>query len=94
VFALLSWFETPGLAALEAALAGAAVVVTSLGCTREYFGEFADYAPPDRVRQISAALERAWSRGPQEDLRARIKGRYLWPHVARQTAEAYDTVAR
>src|SRR5262249_26969183 len=34
VFALPSWFETPGLAALEAALAGAAVVLTPFGCTR------------------------------------------------------------
>jgi glycosyltransferase involved in cell wall biosynthesis len=94
VFALPRWFETPGLAALEAALAGAAVVVTPLGCTREYFGESVEYARPDRMREICAALERAWSRGPREDLRTTIKGRYLWPQVARQTAEAYETVAR
>ncbi len=94
VFALPSWFETPGLAALEAALAGAAVVVTPLGCTREYFGDSVEYAPPDRPHAIAAALDRAWSRGPREDLRRRIRDRYLWPHVARRTAEAYDTVAR
>ena len=42
VFALPSWFETPGLAALEAALAGCSVVVTPYGSTREYFGDLVE----------------------------------------------------
>ena len=37
VFVLPGWFETPGLAALEAALAGAKVVATKGGSTKEYF---------------------------------------------------------
>ena len=45
VFALPSWFETPGLAALEAALASTAVVVTPLGSTREYFGDLSGNMP-------------------------------------------------
>src|SRR4051795_3125182 len=61
VFALPSWFETPGLAALEAALAGCAVVVTPFGCTREYFGDWVLYARPDRPRAIARALVRAWA---------------------------------
>src|SRR5207245_1548094 len=56
VFALPSWFETPGLAALEAALAGAAVVVTPFGCTREYFGNRVEYARPDRASEIHTAI--------------------------------------
>jgi glycosyltransferase involved in cell wall biosynthesis len=93
VFALPSWFETPGLAALEAALAGTAVVVTPHGCTREYFGGLAEYARPDQVGEIAAAIERGWHEGPRDDLRARIKDRYLWADVARRTAEAYDQIA-
>jgi glycosyltransferase involved in cell wall biosynthesis len=94
VFALPSWFETPGLSALEAALAGSSVVITPLGCTREYFGDRVEYARPDRIAAISDALERAWAAGPRPGLGASIKGRFLWTNVARQTAEAYDRVAR
>ena len=94
VFALPSWFETPGLAALEAALAGAAVAITPLGCTREYFDDLAQYARPDRSGEIAAAIGRAWDEGPRGGLGARIKERFLWTHVARRTAEAYDHVAR
>ena len=94
VFALPSWFETPGLAALEAALAGTAVVITPLGCTREYFGEGVEYARPDRIGEIAEALGRAWDNGPHPGLSDRIKGHFLWTNVARRTAEAYDHVTR
>jgi glycosyltransferase involved in cell wall biosynthesis len=93
VFALPSWFETPGLAALEAALAGTAVVITPLGCTREYFGDAAIYARPDRPDQIGRGIVRAWEGGPAPGLAARIGARCLWPEVARRTAEAYDQLA-
>jgi glycosyltransferase involved in cell wall biosynthesis len=93
VFALPSWFETPGLAALEAALAGVAVVITPLGCTREYFGDAAVYARPDRPSEIGRGIERAWRQGPDPDLAARIGARCLWPEVARRTAEVYDQLA-
>lgn len=94
VFALPSWFETPGLAALEAALAGAAVVLTPFGCTREYFGDRVEYARPDRRDEIASALLRAWDVGPRPGLREHVRSRFLWTDVARQTAEAYDHVAR
>ena len=75
VLALPSWFETPGLAALEAALAGCAVVVTPFGCTREYFGDRVEYARPDRPAEIGRAILRAWRDGPA-----------LWPCGARRLA--------
>jgi glycosyltransferase involved in cell wall biosynthesis len=93
VFALPSWFETPGLAALEAALAGTPVVITPLGCTREYFGAAAHYARPDRPGDIGRAIDRAWRHGHDPGLAARIGARCLWPEVARRTAEAYDQLA-
>ena len=66
VFALPSWFETPGLAALEAALAGARWSITPFGCTREYFGDHAVSTPaPNRDR--GDRLRR--SRGPGERAR-------------------------
>jgi glycosyltransferase involved in cell wall biosynthesis len=93
VFALPSWFETPGLAALEAALAGTGVVVTPLGSTREYFGNRVLYARPNRVHEIARAIERCWSIGPDPRLADFIASNYLWHHVARKTAEVYDRVA-
>lgn len=93
VFALCSWFETPGLAALEAALAGAAVVITPRGSTRSYFGDRAIYARPGRDDEIGAALSRAWREGPRPGLAAHVASNYLWDRVAKLTAEVYDRVA-
>ena len=94
VFALPSWFETPGLAALEAALAGAAVVVTPYGCTREYFGDRVEYARPDRTGELARALDASLGRRARPAARARTSAqRFLWSDVARRTAEVYDQVA-
>jgi glycosyltransferase involved in cell wall biosynthesis len=93
VFALPSWFETPGLSALEAALAGAAVVITPFGCTREYFGDRVKYARPDRPRALRRAIERAWMAGADPHLALEVAVHYLWSNVARRTAEVYDEIA-
>jgi glycosyltransferase involved in cell wall biosynthesis len=94
IFTLVSWFETPGLAALEAAAAGAAIVITPYGSTREYFGELAHYARPGRRKEIQLAIVSAWARGPQPDLSRRVRNRYLWAHVAQRTAEVYHALHR
>ena len=91
---LPSWFETPGLAALEAALAGTAVVLTPNGCTREYFGDRVEYARPNRPREVAQSLDRAWNEGPSPGLKAWIGSHYPWTVVAKRTAEAYDHVMR
>jgi glycosyltransferase involved in cell wall biosynthesis len=94
VFALPSWFETPGLAALEAALAGAPVVITPFGSTREHFGDHVEYARPYRLSEIAAAVARCWSRGADPALARLVASNYLWDEVAKRTAEVYDQVAR
>ncbi len=94
VFALPSWFETPGLAALEAALAGCAVVITPYGSTREYFGGLVAYARPDRPTRSAGAVRTCWDHGPDPRLAPRVATHYLWPNVAQITAEVYDQVAR
>jgi len=93
VLALPSWFETPGLAALEGALAGLPVVVTPFGSTREYFGDLAVYARPGRARELVRALRVAWSAGPDPALARRVAADFLWSGVARRTAEVYDRLA-
>lgn len=94
VLALPSWFETPGLVALEAALAGTAVVITPHGCTREYFGDRVGYARPDRPGEIALAVSEAWRDGPGAGLAEHVAAHYPWSEVARRTAEAYDHVTR
>ena len=94
VLALPSWFETPGLVALEAALAGSSVLITPLGSTKEYFGEHVLYARPDRLSEIRNALARSWREGPDPRLAGFVASHYLWPRIAQRTAEVYDEVAR
>ena len=94
VLALPSWFETPGLVALEAALAGTAIVITPHGCTREYFGDRVEYARPNARIEIGRAIAEAWQRGADPSLAAHVQAHYLWSDVARRTAEAYEQVAR
>jgi glycosyltransferase involved in cell wall biosynthesis len=92
VFALPSWFETPGLAALEAALAGCPVVITPYGSAREYFGDLATYARPHRREEIAQALQTSWQQGRNSRLSGFVASRYLWPVVAQRTAEIYDQI--
>jgi glycosyltransferase involved in cell wall biosynthesis len=93
VVALPSWFETPGLVALEGAMAGAAVVVTPYGCAREYFGDRVLYARPDRPAEVARALAGAWQAGPDPRLAPHVFTHFLWSEVARRTARVYDHVA-
>jgi glycosyltransferase involved in cell wall biosynthesis len=95
VFALPSWFETPGLAALEAAQFETPVVITRRGSTRDYFGDTAIYCDPARPASVQAAIERAWHTPPQgrAGLAQRIKSDWTWPEVARIMEGIYDAVA-
>ncbi len=87
--ALTSWFETPGLAALEAGLSGTPLVVTDRGCTREYFGDWARYvSPSDRVairREVLAAYYEERSAGRA----SHISRHFSWQAAALATASAY-----
>jgi len=90
VFALPSLFETPGIAALEAGLAGARIVITPHGGTREYFGDKAIYVDPYSVHAIRRGLQDAFAHAPSEDLSHHIAARYLWKHVASRTRDIYN----
>jgi glycosyltransferase involved in cell wall biosynthesis len=94
VFALPSWFETPGLAALEAAALGTQVVITSRGATREYFGDFACYCDPLHPNSIKQAIVQAWDNpiSGREQLAERIRREWTWQEVARIMEGIYDAV--
>lgn len=84
-----SWYETPGLASLEAALCGCALVVTDGGCTREYFGDEALYAAPDDAGSLRAAVLAALARGASAGLRERIARECSWDAAAEATLAGY-----
>lgn len=89
VFALPSHFETPGIAALEAALAGARVVITQHGGTTDYFGTHAHYVNPASTESIANAIRAALDAPPSDALRNRVMQEFLWQRVAEKTATAY-----
>lgn len=93
VFALPSLVETPGIAALEAAAAGARVVTTPVGGGREYFGEHARYVLPSSAAGIRSAVLSAWEDDrPTDAQREHVLSRYSWAQVARRTLEGYERV--
>jgi glycosyltransferase involved in cell wall biosynthesis len=89
LFVLPSLFETPGIAALEAGLAGSRIAITKYGGTDEYFGQHAEYIEPTRITSIRNAIERALNTEKNDSLQKHIRSKYLWENVAEKTANAY-----
>jgi glycosyltransferase involved in cell wall biosynthesis len=89
VFVLPSFFETPGIAALEAGLAGANITITKYGGTQEYFGTMANYVDPGSVESVRAGILAALARPRSATLREHIRKHYLWQTIAEQTAKEY-----
>ena len=92
VFVLPSFFETPGISALEAGLAGAKIVITPHGGTREYFGEMATYVDPHSVSSIREGILQALDLPRDGRLRESIRRQFLWSEVATRTLDVYRRV--
>jgi len=92
VFALPSLFETPGIAALEAALAGAKVVITPHGGTKDYFALQAEYVDPYSVDSIRRGIQKAVTKRKDSSLRERIRKEFLWERVGEKTKAVYERV--
>jgi glycosyltransferase involved in cell wall biosynthesis len=88
-FVLPSTLETPGLAALEAAALGAAVVVTSEGSTREYFADHVHYVDHRSPADIRRGIDTALTRGPDPHLKQHVTSRLSWPEVTRALVPIY-----
>lgn len=87
--ALVSFYETPGLASLEAAISGNTIVVSDRGSPREYFGDHAFYCQPTDVESIKTALTRAFAASADPALRQRVLDRFTWQRTAEATVEGY-----
>jgi len=86
---LASDCETPGIAMIEAAYAGARPVITKFGGTDEYYGEHGEYLNPCFSKSIVDAVDRGWNRGRLEKTDAEAFSRFTWELVATKTKEAY-----
>lgn len=92
VFVLPSLYETPGIAAMEAALAGCTVAITGKGGTREVFLDEAVYIDPESPGSAIEAVRKAHEREPSEILKKRLLDGFTWQKVADKTLEAYRTL--
>jgi glycosyltransferase involved in cell wall biosynthesis len=91
VFALPSTCETPGLAALEAAAAGASIVVTRVGSGPEYFFDMAHYVDPMDPQDIARGVDDALATGPHPQLRGHVIANFTWPVVTAALPDVYRT---
>ncbi|HVA47243.1 MAG TPA: glycosyltransferase [Pirellulales bacterium] len=89
---LTSWYETPGLVALEAAMSGTPLVLPRGGCAREYFGDLAAYVSPGDVDGIRRAVLDALSAGRSPQLASLVREHFTWRTAAWATREAYEYV--
>ncbi len=92
IFVLPSLFETPGIAALEAGLAGAKIVITKYGGTKEYFQDYAEYVEPTSVDSIAEGIKKSIAKPKDKKLIELIKGNYLWEKVGKLTLDAYESI--
>lgn len=89
-FCLPSTLETPGLAALEAAASGVPLVITSIGCTVEYFGNYAQYVNPYSDTSIKDGLAKALANS--SELSRRTVNLLDWDEVAKSLINVYRDV--
>ncbi|HHY99232.1 MAG TPA: glycosyltransferase family 4 protein [Firmicutes bacterium] len=89
---LPSWYDTPGLVSLEAAMAGCNIVSTNRGTAAEYFGNLAWYCDPRDVESIREAALRAYSSERVGKLKEIILTQFTWEVAARETLKAYEMV--
>jgi glycosyltransferase involved in cell wall biosynthesis len=90
-FVLPSTLETPGLAALEAAAAGAPLVMTRVGAPPEYFGALCEYVDPADPADIARGIAAALAHGPAPALSAHVVNNYTWSHVTAALPDVYRT---
>jgi glycosyltransferase involved in cell wall biosynthesis len=94
VHAIAAWYETPGLASMEAACGGCTIVSTDRGSTKEYFGDLVHYCDPFSRASIKRALQAAMTAEPSLGLRDKIMREYTWDLAAEDTLAAYKELVR
>ncbi|OGU77763.1 MAG: hypothetical protein A2V93_10835 [Ignavibacteria bacterium RBG_16_34_14] len=91
-FVLPSLYETPGITALEAGLAGTKIVITPYGGTKDYFNDMAVYVNPYSVDSIKEGIEKTLNKPKDDKLKEHIKQNFLWNKIADETINLYNEV--
>jgi len=94
VHALPSFSECPGLASLEAGLAGANVVAVKAPTVFEHLGDEAFYCNPSSIDSIRDAVIRAYEAPLNGRLRERLLADFTWDAVAAKMLDVYEKVLR
>ncbi len=82
--------ETPGKVALEAALAGAKLVITPRGSTKEYFKDFAAYVKPNNLKEMRRLVLETYEKPKDGVLRQHVLNNYTWEIVIEQRIKGYQ----
>jgi glycosyltransferase involved in cell wall biosynthesis len=91
VLAMPSWHETTGKSALEAALAGKNIVMTTYApAAKEYLGDFAFYVDPRDTEGMRQTVLRAYEAPPNELLKRRVEENFLWEKVVEVRERGYE----
>lgn len=91
-FAMPSLVETPSIASLEAGAAGAKILTTELGSTKEYFTDQAVYVNPYDVSNMMKAIEMVLAMPKDQALVKRIHALYRWDTVVQKLVDTYSSV--
>lgn len=89
VSVLPSWFETPGLVSLEAAVMGCNIVVSDKGTTKDYFKEFAYYCNVMDSASIRKQIDNAYNATFDPRLCEMIFNEYTWDKAGEATLKGY-----
>ncbi len=92
VLALPSYFETPGLAALEGGLAGSNVIITEIGGTKEYFDQYAWYVNPLNENELIESIISAYNNPKTNKLSKHIEKNFTWEKVAEKNLNVYKNL--
>jgi len=91
-FAMPSLLETPSIASLEAAAAGARILTTELGSTTEYFDRHAVYVNPYDVLNMINGIDAVLAKASDTVLVERIRALYRWDIVVDELVDTYAGV--
>ena len=92
VHALPGWYESCGLASLEAAAMGCNIVITKNGFASSYFHHNAFYCDPASVESIRDAIETAIQEEVNPHLKDLVRSAYTWQRAGEQTLDAYKKI--
>jgi glycosyltransferase involved in cell wall biosynthesis len=73
-------------------LAGAKIVITPVGGTRDYFANDAIYVEPTSTESIVEGIQTALKNKKDNELRTRIEKEFLWDKVGERTKLVYEKI--